>query len=88
MRIEKEKRRVNIVCTDGFLIKGFVHLSPGQRILDFINDPKRDYIPVTVVEIYYIKEARFLKLEPKLLIKKDVVILNTKTIKWIEEINE
>lgn len=47
MRVEKEKRKVNITCLDNSLIKGFVHINPGERIIDFINDQKENFIAVT-----------------------------------------
>ena len=50
MRIEKEKRKVNIVCVDGSLVKGFVHMHPGLRLQDFINDSKKHFIVVTGIE--------------------------------------
>ena len=86
MKIEKVKRQVRIVCEDDIVIKDFLHLDEGLRILDLMNMPDRRYLPVTVVEIYYISRPRLLRTNSKLLIQKDVIILNTAAIKWIEEI--
>jgi hypothetical protein len=86
MRVEKEKRRVNIICHDGYVIRGNVHINPGERTLDFINDARETFIAVTHVEFYYIKEPHAFNLLSKLLAKKDFIILNKSTIKLIEEI--
>jgi hypothetical protein len=37
MKVEKEKRKAVIVCTDGSLVKGLVHINPGERMIDFLN---------------------------------------------------
>lgn len=86
MRIEKERRKVNIVCQDGTLVRGFIHINPGERVLDFINDLRKNFIAVTNAEFYYTKESQLFRVRPKLSIKKDVIILNKSAIKWIEEI--
>lgn len=84
MKIEKEKRKVRIFCNDDSLIEGFVHINPGERILDFINDPRENFIAVTDVKIYYSKKPHYLKLNSKL--EKESIILNKAVIKSIEEI--
>ena len=38
MKVEKEKHRVSIICQDGSSVKGVIHINPGERILDYIND--------------------------------------------------
>ena len=50
MRVEKEKRKVIILCRDGLAVKGTVHINPGERALDFINDTREHFIAVTDVE--------------------------------------
>ena len=84
MKIPKEKRKVNIVCEDGSLIKGFVYTNPGERIIDFINDVKEEFIAVTDVEFYNIKEIHSFRLFNEMSKKKKFAILNKKSIKLIE----
>jgi len=50
MLVEKEVRKVSVFCRDGACIVGKVHINPGERIIDFLNDPKEAFIVVTDVE--------------------------------------
>jgi|GEM_PF-684081 len=50
MLVEKEIRKVSIFLRDGACIKGSVHINPGERIIDFFNDPKEAFIVVTDAE--------------------------------------
>ncbi|MCM8780852.1 MAG: hypothetical protein NC908_02885 [Candidatus Omnitrophica bacterium] len=85
MRIEKEKHKVNIICQDGSFIKGVVHINPGERLSDFINDSDKNFIVITNAEFYYMSEPRSFSLMSKLLLKRDFVLLNKSAIKLIEE---
>ncbi len=85
MRIEKEKRKVSIVCRDGSTIKGTVHINPGERMIDFLNDEKESFIPVTDVELFTSGGSCALKGFGK---KKDIdsaALLNKAAIMFIEE---
>lgn len=84
MRIEKEKHRVNIFCNDDSLIEGFIHINPGERVIDSINNPRKNFIAVTGVKIYYSKKLRYFKRPSKL--EKGHIILNKSSVIWIEEI--
>lgn len=86
MKIEKDKRQVNIVCEDGSLIKGFVHINPGERMIDFINDTKEVFIAVTEVEFYNIKEIHSFKLFSEMTKNKKAIVVNKTSIKLIEEL--
>lgn len=86
MRIEKEKRKVNVICEDGSLVKGFVHINPGERMLDFFNDSKENFIAVTNAEFYNIKEIHSFKLFSEIAKKKNAIILNKSCIKLVEEV--
>ncbi len=86
MKIEKDKRKVNIVCEDGSLIKGFVHINPGERMIDFINDAKEAFIAVTEVEFYNIKEIHSFKLFSEMTKNKKAIVVNKISIKLIEEL--
>ncbi len=85
MRIEKEKRKVNIICEDGSLIKGTVHINPGERLIDFVNDDKEDFIIVTEVEFYNIKEIHSFRLLEEIRKKRNMIVLNKASVKLIEE---
>ena len=85
MRIEKDKCRVNIICTDSSRIKGFVHINPGERIIDFMNDTREDFIVLTSAEINSVTEVRTLRVYREAARKSELVILNKSSIKWIEE---
>ena len=85
MKIEKEKHRVNIICRDGSVIKGFVHVDPGLRVIDFFNNPKTAFLAVTEAEFYNIEELKSFKLLSASTKKGEVVILNKTSIKLVEE---
>jgi len=86
MKIEKEKRKVNIICNDGSLVKGFVHINPGERIVDFLNDEKEKFIVVTEASLQNIGVIHSFKIYNELTGKKKVIILNKSCVKIIEEI--
>lgn len=86
MKIEKDKRKVNVICEDGSLLKGFIHTNPSERTIDFLNDEKETFIAVTHAEFYNIKEIHSFRLFSEITKKKGVVILNKYSIKFIEEI--
>jgi len=83
MKIEKEKRRVSIVCRDGSLINGYVHIFQGERILDFINDKKESFIPITSATFHNAKQIKLLKIFS--VKSKDTVLLNKSAILLIKE---
>lgn len=85
MKVEREKRKVSIICEDGSLVNGTIHITPGQRISDFINDEKRRFIVVTNAEFYNIKEIHSFRLFNEMRKKKSAVVLNIDSIKLIEE---
>jgi len=86
MRVEKEKHKVNIICQDGSVVKGFVHINPGERIVDFFNDCKECFIAVTDVEFSNLKEVHSFKLLDEMRKKRKCIILNKVAIKLIEEL--
>jgi hypothetical protein len=47
MRVEKEARKVSIFFHDGSSVKGVVYINPGERIIDFLNDAKEDFIALS-----------------------------------------
>lgn len=83
MRVEKEKRRVHILCFDNSSVEGIVHINPGERILDFINDSRENFIAVTEARIDFSKKVSSFKLSWNL--EKGSFILNKSAIKLIQE---
>jgi hypothetical protein len=83
MKIEKDKRKVCIICEDGTLVTGTVHINPGERLLDFFNDQKETFIPVTESEVCNPEEKDKSQILCK---KKDTIILNKTSIKFVEEL--
>lgn len=76
MHVEKELRRVLIVCRGGVRILGAVHINPGERVIDFLNDPREAFIVVTNSEFvspWFIRKRR-----------KTIFILKN-ALKWMEE---
>ncbi|MFH1355171.1 MAG: hypothetical protein ABIH19_03375 [Candidatus Omnitrophota bacterium] len=86
MRVEKEKRKVNIICLDGSSLSGVIHINPGQRVIDFIDDERKSFIAVTDVKFFNIKEAKSFQLSKSSSNKKNMLILNKNSVKLIEEI--
>ena len=73
MKIPKDKCKISISCLDGCCVEGYIHVPQGLRVLDYLNDEKESFVPVT--------EAKIRKKEVS------VIIINKKMIKWMEEIN-
>jgi hypothetical protein len=88
MKVEKEKHDVVIYCLDGSMIKGYVHINPGERVIDFINDSKENFIAVTKTECQSFQEVKSFRLVGKFKCKKELLLLNKGAIKYIEEIPE
>ena len=86
MKAPKEKFKVNIVCTDGTFVKGYLHVNQGQRILDYLNNSKGDFVVITGAEFSNIKEIHSFKLYADFRKKKGLVVLNKTAIKWIGEV--
>ena len=85
MRIEKEKRKVSIFCTDGSCVRGFIYINPGIRVSDFINDTRENFIVMTNVE-FFPGQAQIQAAGSASTLKSDTILLNKSTIKLIEEI--
>jgi len=77
MKVEKEKRLVTIHCNDSSSVRGTIYINQGERIQDFINDDKRDFIVVTGVTV---SSGVF-----KIPMRRDTLIVNKAFIKCIEE---
>ena len=73
MKIPKNKCKVLVSCSDVCRIEGYIHVPQGLRVLDYLNDEKESFVPVT--------EARIRKKEVS------VIIVNKNAIKWVEEIS-
>ena len=86
MRIEKEKRKVIIFCNDNSLIKGFIHINPGERVADFLNNAKAVFIVVTEALLQNIGQVHSFKMYNELTGKKKAIILNKSCIKLVEEL--
>lgn len=86
MNIEKEKRKVNIVCIDNTSLNGVIFINPGERVSDFLNDLRRNFIVVSKVEFINGESLLFSKLKIKNKAKKELIIMNKSSVKWIEEI--
>jgi hypothetical protein len=86
MKIEKEKRHVQIICDNDFLIKGYVHINPGERIIDFLNNERGSFIVVTEAEFYGISRMRSFRLFKKVGKNSKLVLLNKQSIKIMEEL--
>lgn len=86
MRVEKEKRKVNIICVDGSSLSGVIHINPGQRVIDFIDDERKSFIAVTDAKFYNIKKLKSFQLFKASANKRNMVILNKNSVKLIEEV--
>lgn len=85
MKVQKEKRRVVIVCGDNSVIKGTLHINPGERLSDFFNDNKESFIVITNLEFYNMRKVCSFKLCSPRHNKANTFILNKSFIKLIEE---
>jgi len=86
MRVEKEKRRVHIICNDQSLLTGFVHINQGERVIDFLNDDKETFIIVTNAEFQNVGNVHSFQLYNDLTKRRSVIVLNKSSVKWVEEI--
>ncbi|MDD4953672.1 MAG: hypothetical protein PHG40_02060 [Candidatus Omnitrophica bacterium] len=82
MKIEKDKRSVFIVCSQDTVITGRVHLNPGERTIDFLNNTRDSFIAVTEAKVH--NAGRF-KLSSNVLKRGRTLLLSKNAIKWIEE---
>jgi hypothetical protein len=83
MKIEKVKKKVAVAFVDGSMASGNIYLNPGERIVDFCNDPKETFIVLTESKV---ESASILNKE---LFSKDgdALIINKASIKWIKDIS-
>jgi hypothetical protein len=88
MKVPKEKVRVNIFCVDATVVKGYIYVSEGLRLLDFMNSENAGFVVVTEAEFQNIKEIHSFQLLTAMNKKKSTVILNKSAIKWIEEVGK
>lgn len=88
MKVPKEKIKVLICCTDGSWVKGLIYISEGLRVSDFLNDQKNSFIAVTNAEVQNLREVHSFKLASAISKTKNVLLVNTQTIKWIEELQK
>jgi len=86
MSTAKEKCRVSITLRDNLLLKGYVYINQGERVFEFINDPREAFIPVIDVEICSTQENGSYVSPPRLIEKKDSIIVIKSAILWIEEV--
>jgi hypothetical protein len=84
MKIEKDRRKVSIVCQDGSIISGYVHIFQGERLMGFINDTKEAFIPVTNCTCYNSKQVKLFQVFSKK--SKDTVLLNKSAILFMKEV--
>jgi hypothetical protein len=69
-------------------VKGFLYISEGLRLLDFMNSEGAGFIVVTEAEFQNLKEVHSFQLLMALNKGKSTVILNKSAIKWIEEVEK
>jgi hypothetical protein len=86
MKIEKDKRKVNIVCMDKSIITGFIYVDPGLRVIDYMNRLTDPFIIVSNAELQNLGEIHAFKLYNELKKKKNMICLNKASVKWIEEL--
>lgn len=85
MKIEKEKRRVAILCRDDLIVKGYVHINPGERLLEFLNDAKENFIAVTDAGFQSMGSVKSFQLYTKRVKRTGVIFLNKSEITALEE---
>jgi hypothetical protein len=85
--MEKVKRKVNIVCSDGSSLMGFIHMDRNQKLIDFVNDSQRTFIVVNDAEFYYIVQVVYsFKLARRVTpTKKESIILQKSFIEYLVE---
>lgn len=79
MRVEKEKRKVRIVCADGIEIEGFLYINPGERLTDSLNHTMGDFMAITESKVSG-PESLF-----KAKSKGKALLLNKASVLYIEE---
>ncbi len=86
MKVPTDQYRALIVCNDGKLIKGFVYVPQGLRLLDFLNDTKENFIAITDARFPSAMEMYTLRLYRETRGKSKLIFLNKNAVKWVEEI--
>ncbi len=86
MKVDKVRHKVNIMCKDGSLVKGYIHLNEGERILDFLNDQKEAFFAVTNAEFSNVKEIHSFKLLNDITKRRNVIFLSKSAVKMLESI--
>jgi len=82
MKVEKLKLKAKIFLQGNIMVRGFVHINQGERLQDFVNDSREDFIAVTNADLSSTGENN---LEPLHTINKGDIILNKASIILIEE---
>jgi hypothetical protein len=76
---DKQRLKVYIISTEGYSLKGFMHVDQGMRLNDFLNNHKDDFLVVTEAKVR--GPWTFLGF----CCKKKVFFVNKDYIKFIEE---
>ncbi len=84
MKVPKRKIPVKITCTDDTLVEGFIYVREGLRLVDDLNNQNESFKVITNVKFSDVKIMPF-KLHKVVFTKKrEYIIVNKKSIKWIE----
>jgi hypothetical protein len=86
MKVDKDKRRVAILVREQAVVRGYIHINPGERTLDFLNDARKTFIAVTDAEFQAVASIRSFKLYTDRTKRTKVVIISKSDIKWVEEL--
>ncbi|OGX46593.1 MAG: hypothetical protein A3G38_00535 [Omnitrophica WOR_2 bacterium RIFCSPLOWO2_12_FULL_51_8] len=86
--IEAQKHHIEILCSDGVIIKSLLNVFGERRLVETLNSSAEQFLLLNEVEISYPEEVRSFKLTNRIIDKKDSIILNKSEIKWVERIEE
>jgi Ser-tRNA(Ala) deacylase AlaX len=80
IKVPKEKIQVKI-RTNSSILRGYIYIMTGGRIVDYINAQNNKFIPITEAEIYPLEESPKTKIN--IIGKNEIVFLNVEDIEMV-----
>jgi hypothetical protein len=86
MRIEKEPRKVILLCREGVLLTGNVHKNISERVKDFLNDPKEKFFALTDVQVLSSGQRGSIHALAKGKTRVGALLINKEAVVFVEDL--